>query len=132
MSKPGRSRLNKILAFTAAVEACTGLVLVIDPAVVVSLLLGMDVPGVGAVLGRCFGIALIALGLACWPNHGTNLPASRAMLIYNALIALFLAYLGTVERLGGLLLWPGVALHAAVTVLLVWSWRYEQRTKAAA
>ena len=53
------------------------------------------------------------------------------MWICNALIALFLAYLGTVERLGGLLLWPGVVLHAVVALLLIWSWRNERRTQVA-
>lgn len=27
-------------------------------------------------------------------------------------------------------MWPGVALHAAVALLLVWAWRDERRTKA--
>ena len=48
-------------------------------------------------------------------------PAFRAMLIYNVLIALYLAYLGAAEHLGGVLLWPGVALHAIVALLLVWT-----------
>jgi hypothetical protein len=30
-----------------------------------------------------------------------------------------------------LLLWPAVALHAVVALLLVWTWRAERRTKAA-
>src|SRR5437899_11912417 len=30
---------------------------------------------------------------------------------------------------GGLLLWPGVALHAVVALLLAWTWRDERRTK---
>ena len=37
----------------------------IDPAIVVTLLLGAEVAGEGILLGRCFGIALLALGLAC-------------------------------------------------------------------
>ena len=51
------------------------------------------------------------------------MPALRAMLVYNVLIALFLVYLFKVGHLGGVLLWPGVALHAVVAVLLVWTWR---------
>jgi hypothetical protein len=77
-------------------------------------------------LGRCFGIALLALALACGPSRlraGSDSPAFRAMLIYNALITLYLACPGTVGRLGGLLLWPGVALHALVALSLVWTWR---------
>jgi hypothetical protein len=133
VDETSRITLGKILTFAALVEVGTGLVLTIDPAIVVSLLLGAEVSGAGAMLGRCFGIALLALGLACWPRRQrceSGLPAFRAMLTYNAMIALYLAYLGTVEELWGLLLWPGVALHAVVALSLVWKWRDERRTKA--
>jgi hypothetical protein len=33
-------------------------------------------------------------------------------------------------HLGGVLLWPGVALHAVVALLLAWTWRDGRRTKA--
>jgi Ca2+/Na+ antiporter len=125
--------LRKILAFAAVIEVGTGLVLVIDPAMVVALLLGAEVSGAGMLLGRFFGIALLALGLACWPSRAraeTGSPAFRAMLTYNVLIAACLAYLGTAGHLGGLLLWPVFALHAVVALLLVWTWRDERRTKA--
>jgi Ca2+/Na+ antiporter len=117
---------RKLLAFTAVVEVGTGLILMIDPAIVVTLLLGAEVSGVGTLLGRCFGIALLALGLACLPSRQrseTSATAFRAMLIYNVLIALYLAYLGTVGHRGGVLLWPVVGLHAVVALLLVWTWR---------
>jgi hypothetical protein len=119
------STLTKILAFATVVEVGTGLVLMVDPAIVVTLLLGADVSGAGILLGRCFGIALLALGLACWPSRQraeSGSPAFRGMLIYNVLIALYLAYLGTFGHLGGLLLWPGVALHAVVALLLARAW----------
>jgi len=128
MSETSLNTPRKILAFAAVVEVGTGLLLLIDPALVVKLLLGADVSGVGILLGRCFGIALLALGLACWPSRQrteNSAPALRAMLTYNLLIALYLAYLGTAGHLGGLLLWPGVALHAVVALLLVWIWRNE-------
>ncbi len=41
------------------------------------------------------------------------------MLTYNALIALYLGYLGTVGHMQGLLLWPAVLLHAVVAVWLL-------------
>jgi Ca2+/Na+ antiporter len=132
MNATSRITPEKILAFAAVVEVGTGLVLIVDPAIVVTLLLGADVAGVGILLGRCFGVALLALGVACWPSGQRaeiGAPAFRAMLIYNFLIALYLAYLGTVAHLGGLLLWPGVALHAAVALLLVWTRRAERPTK---
>jgi hypothetical protein len=120
--------LKKILTFSAVVEIGTGLALMIDPAIVVRLLLGADLAGVAIAVGRCFGIALLALGLACWPGSQrsrSGSPAFQAMLIYNALIALYLAYLGTITHLEGSLLWPAVALHAVVALLLLWVWRGE-------
>ncbi len=125
------SSVKKILAFASVVEVGTGLVLMIDPSIVVRLLLGTEVSDVGTLLGRCFGIALLALGLACWPSRQraeSGSAAFRAMLTYNALIALYLAFLGTVGHLGGLLLWPAVALHAVVALLLVWTWRGERHS----
>ena len=122
-----------ILAFAAIVEVGTGLALMIDPAILVWLLMGADVAGVAILLGRCFGIALVALGLACWPSGQrgeSSSPAFRAMLTYNTLIALYLAYLRVVGHQGGLLLWPAVLLHALVALLLIWMWRTERRTKA--
>jgi Ca2+/Na+ antiporter len=111
-----------ILAFAAVVEIGTGLGLAVAPALVVSLLIGTELSGLALALGRCFGIALIALGLACWPSpqrvEGSS-PASRAMLTHNSLIAFYLAFLGMVEGIHGLLLWPAVALLAAVALLLV-------------
>ena len=68
---------RRILAFAAVVEVGTGLVLLIDPAIVVALLLGAEVSGVGTLLGRCFGIALLALGLACWPAGSAPRAARR-------------------------------------------------------
>jgi len=44
-------------------------------------------------------------------------------LIYNALIALFLAWLGASRQASGPLLWPVVAAHAAVAFLLIWTGR---------
>ena len=124
MNELGLDARRKTLVFAAVVEIGTGLVLMLDPAIVARLLLGVELSGVGPVLGRCFGIALLALGLACWPSRQRaegGSPAFRAMLTYNALIALYLTYLGTVGRMAALLLWPAVALHAVVALLLFWN-----------
>lgn len=126
MSNASLDALAKTLGFASVVEVGTGLALMVDPAIVAQLLLGAEISGAATLLGRCFGIALLALGLACWPSRQraeSAAPAFRAMLTYNALIALFLAYLGTKGHWLGLLLWPACALHAIVALLLVWTSR---------
>src|SRR5271167_1103471 len=117
--------LGKILGFAAVVEAGTGLALMISPAFVVALLVGREVSGAGTLLGRVLGIALVALGLACWPVAQlapTSAPAFRAILFYSLLIASYLARQGMIWHREGLLLWPVVALHAVVALLLVKAW----------
>jgi hypothetical protein len=117
---------RKILVFASIVEAATGLALIADPAAVVGLLLGAASAEAGLPVARCFGVALLALGWACWPgrDRAAGAPAAAgAMLIYNTLIALYLGYLGGMQNASGPLLWPAVILHAAVALLLAWTRR---------
>jgi hypothetical protein len=130
-----RITLGKILAFAAVVEAATGLALMASPAFVVALLVGAEVSGAGTLLGRVLGIALVALGLACWPVTQfapTSAPAFRAIFFYNVLIASYLAGEGMIWHREGLLLWPVVALHAVVALLLVKAWGDERWTRSGA
>jgi Ca2+/Na+ antiporter len=132
LSETSLDNQQKILAFSAIVEIGTGLALMVDPVIVVSLLVGADLSGVGVILGRCFGIALVSLSLACWPKpprtEGGS-PAFRAMLTYNSLIALYLAYLGALGHLGGFLLWPAAVIHAVVALLLMWTSRAKRQSR---
>ena len=133
MSGTGDENLRKILAFAAVVEIATGLALAVDPALVARLLIGAGAPVADASLGRSLGIAILALGMACWPGRQSvekgSSAAFRAMLLYNVLTALFLVYLFTVSHLGGVLLWPGAVLHAVVASLLIWTGRRVRQSK---
>ena len=134
MNETNLDMLKNLLYFTSVVELGTGLVLIINPALVVALLLGAEISGVGIALGMCFGITLLALVLACWPrgsNAQAGSPAFWGMLVYNTLIALLLVDLFAVGHFEGVLLWPAVALHAAVAMLLVWTRRSARLAKAA-
>ena len=127
----GPNVLTKTLAFAVVLEVATGLALIFKPALVIKLLLGVDASGMEMVIARCFGIGLFGLSFACWPDTQKSVSttaAFRGMLIYNALIAAYLAYLGIVGHLGGLLLWPAVAVHAVMTGLLVRSLRLDPPT----
>ena len=59
--------MKKILALASTGEAAMGLVLLVYPPIVVRLLFGADIAGAGIVMSRIAGIALIALGVGCWP-----------------------------------------------------------------
>jgi hypothetical protein len=105
--------MKKVLIFAAAGEAALGLALLIVPSLVGHLLLGEELAGVAIPVARVAGIALIALGIACWPG-----PPLLGMLTYSASATLYLACLGFAGGLTGALLWPAVILHAILTALL--------------
>ena len=107
--------MRRVLVLAAVGEVATGLALVIVPSLVGLLLLGEGLTGVALPVARVAGIALIALGVACWP--GTPLVG---MLTYSAAVTLYLAYVGFAGRSVGVLLWPVVGLHVIMTVLLTW------------
>jgi len=106
--------MKRVLVLAAVSEAATGLALLIVPSLVGQLLLGAELTGIAVTVARVLGIALIALGVACWP--GTPL---AGMLTYSAAVTLYLAYVGFAGGLTGILLWPVVVLHVILTALLV-------------
>jgi hypothetical protein len=109
--------MKKVLIFAAVAEAATGLALLLGPSLVGQLLLGQQLAGVAIPVARVAGIALIALGVACWPG-----PPLVGMLIYSTAVTLYLAYLGLEGGLTGVLLWPAVALHVILSFLLGRAW----------
>jgi hypothetical protein len=109
---------NRVLAIAAVAEAATGMALLIVPSLVVRLLLGAELTGVSIPVARVLGIALLALGVCCWPGS----TALCGMLTYGALVTLYLAYLGLTGEWVGTLLWPAVVLHAILTALLARAW----------
>jgi hypothetical protein len=116
--------MKRVLIFAAVAEAMTGVALLIVPSLVGQLLLGAELTGIAVTVARVAGIALIALGIACWP--GTPL---AGMLIYSAAVTLYLAYLGFAGGSSGILLWPAVVLHAILTALLIWAATRDKETK---
>jgi hypothetical protein len=116
--------MKLLLKLTALIEAGAGLGLVAVPAVVVRLLLGGELVGAGIPLGRVAGVALLALGIACWlASFDAQSCAARgmvsAMAFYNLGVAFFLGLAGLQSHPVGLALWPAVILHLVMTVWCV-------------
>ena len=113
---------KKLLIVIALAETGVGLTLLVSPPLVAGLLLGvsLDVPA-ALIVGRIAGAALLALGGACWLARDDGPSLARrgviaAMLLYNCAAGAVLASAGAGARLVGVLMWPAVALHAALAV----------------
>jgi hypothetical protein len=116
--------MKNVLALAAAGEAALGLVLLVYPPIVIRLLFGAEIAGAGIVMSRVAGIALMALGIACWPG-----PPRVGMLTYSGVVTLYLGYIGFAGGLTGILLWPAVVVHVILTALLTRASIKDKETK---
>lgn len=117
--------MKRLLIVTAVLEAGVGIGLLTAPSVVAQVLLGatLDAPA-ALTVARVAGAALLALGVACWlAQFDAQSCAARgmisAMVLYNLGAAIILGTAGIHSQLVGVGLWPGVGLHAAMTVWCV-------------
>ena len=92
--------MKKVLIFAAIGEAATGVALLIVPSLVGQLLLGVELAGVAIPVARVLGIALVALGVACF-SAGEAGQGLSGMLTYSLLVTLYLVYLGLGGEVGG-------------------------------
>jgi hypothetical protein len=120
-----RPQTRNLFIVTAVIEVGTGLGLVALPSLLSTLVLdsSLDTP-VALTVARIAGVALLALGVACWlARHDGQSRAAKglvgAMVLHNAAIATVLAYAGVGLGLSGIGLWPTVLVHAAMTVWCV-------------
>ena len=74
--------MKRVLILAAVGEILTGAALLIVPSLVGRLLFGEGLTGVAVPVARVTGIALIALGVACWPG-----PPLVGMLTYSAVVS---------------------------------------------
>ena len=82
--------MDKILMLAALAEAGTGVILLAYPPIVVRLLFDAEIVGAGITMSRLAGIALIGLGVACWPGTDTRW-ALTGMVTYSGLAMLYLS-----------------------------------------
>ena len=114
--------MHSLLVVTALLEGVTGLALLARPSRLTTLLLGSSLDAPAALtLARVAGVALVALALTCWlARHDGQRRAAgglvAALALYNAGVAIVLAYASIGLALFGLGLWPTVLFHAGMTV----------------
>ena len=114
---------KKLLALASIGEVAFGIFVVAVPALAYSLLFGGDLSASGAIMARIAGLALVGLGIACYP------PGVRqgyyAMLTYSTLVGLYFVIVGTAGA-AGVLLWPAVVFHVLLSASLIVAARMEQ------
>jgi len=105
-----------LVNFAAAIEALTGLAMLVVPALVIGMLLGDGLGQTGVVVTRVLGIALLSVGVAGWESHGQcmRLAPRAGLCVYNVGVAIVFLTIGIADEMHGMLLWPAALLHAAI------------------
>lgn len=116
---PGRVNPKPLLSVMAAAEGATGVALLFAPAMLVDLLLGTGLDATSATVARVAGVALLALGIACWrASADAASDAARglvaAMLVYNFGVSAVLVLAAFRHGLSGIGLWPVAIAHLAI------------------
>jgi hypothetical protein len=117
--------MKALLSLMGALEAATGLVLLVAPSMLVELLVGAA-PGApaGVTVSRVTAAAMLALGVACWlaredPVGRAAKGLVAAMLLYNVAVVAILVLAWTSLWLFGIAFWPVVLAHAALAAWCV-------------
>ena len=110
-----------VIRLGVAIELVTGLTLLIIPGVVIRALIGADEGTASTIVGRVLGGALIGLGIAGASARGRTpeRPIVLAYVVYNVSTATVLAAASVAGTASGILLWPVVAVHALLALVLL-------------
>jgi len=114
--------VNKVLTATAVLETATGLAMLGFPSLVALLILGTSLEAaVAMAVARVAGVALLALGIACWlARSDEQSPATKGLVVtmvfHNAGIFVVLVCGALMVGLSGVALWPTVIVHATMGI----------------
>ncbi len=106
--------MKLFLKFTAIVEALTGILLVLVPGRVVSVLFGTELTDkTGIILAMLAGVAIFSLSLICWllAEQDAALAAVQALLVYNVTVTFILLYGKFAFGIQGWVLWLIIIFH---------------------
>jgi hypothetical protein len=113
---------RKLFTASALIEVGAGLAMMTLPALAIWLLLGVREPSPEALIAsRIGGAGLLAIAVACWlgrddPGSSSQHGLLWGLLVYNVGAFTALASAGSMLRMAGVALWPGVGLHAVMAI----------------
>ena len=110
-----------VMRLGVAIELIIGFTLLVIPDVVIRALIAADGGTTSTIVGRVLGGALIGLGIAGASARGRTpeRPIVLAYVVYNVSTAAVLAAAGVAGTASGILLWPVVAVHALLALVLL-------------
>jgi hypothetical protein len=102
----------------ALVEAPGGLALLLLPGPTVAVLLGAWPDGLGLMIGRLTGLALLAVGISCWGASRDSGGAARAatlvaITLYSVGSGLLLLLFALTGQGSGYVIWGAGVIHLA-------------------
>jgi len=117
---------RSLLVIGSLLECPAGLALIVMPGYAISFLLGVAPRQEEIVVGRVAGVALVALGVACWRARldagGPALVGTlSAITLYNAGAGLILAGAVTAGKTGGLVLLSAAVVHLGLALTFAYS-----------
>jgi hypothetical protein len=114
--------MNRFVVMAAAwLEIIIGASLLVMANLACRLLFGTLPVGLAVPEAHFAGIGLVGLGIACLPSKvpGPDRSPVLGLLVFNVGAAVFLAWVGIATAYRGVLLWPAVVLHAAISIGLL-------------
>ena len=108
---------NGLLAASAIGETLLGIGVLTWPRQLAALLLGGPLGDDGVLLARCFGVAVIGVGLAWWFAKGTTRgcrESAPGYLVYNLGVGATIAFYALSAAGHVMLLWSIALLHLAL------------------
>ncbi len=126
---------RQLLTIAAAGESLTGLALILAPEATARFILGAEPNVAGVKLGRVGGVALMAIGIACWGARNDAGSAARsstlkAITFYNTGVGLLLILFAAIAKTGGIVLWSAGVLHLALAAAFAISFRCPKDTSS--
>jgi len=127
---------RQLLTIAAAGESLTGLAFILAPEATTRFILGAKPNVAGVMLGRVVGVALMAIGIACWGARNDTGSATRsgtlkAITFYSAGVGLLLVLFAAIAKTGSIVLWSAGVLHLALAAAFAISFRGPKATSSA-
>ena len=123
----GQTR-RRLLAVAGVAELLGGLSFALFPSVTLPRLFGLKPDQTALMVGRVTGVALAAIGVACWgarrdPGSAAQGATLAAIVVYNLGAGFLLTLFDATGRAKGVLIWIAAMVHLALGGAFVGSGR---------